>query len=539
MCVSDQYFQCPFEHCAVLREQNIDLPFDEKQMCLFHSEDIEWKVQNNCFERLLEVLAIWDKSEQIESLNCLQVVFVGKDNPEEVRTSIYTDEHGNTTTTKRFERIIDFSQMTFEKSFCAGDGVFIDKTSFFKTQFMREAHFDKAAFKSSVNFSAANFSSRGFFVESHFYGSADFCGAVFAEDPLYQQCCSFALAEFHGWDVIFTQAIFQQVVSFEGTRFLLVKNSIGHYEDAELMFDAVDFLGGCSFKNSVIEMACHFSQACFAQLCEFSNTQFAKDSPLYFERVNIAGQLKFEGTHDNRLLKNVTYLSVNPKKFTGKIYFKNINLSYVPQDLRAELIRLSTTNKEKVFIDSGCIKYRLTYEKTVKTDSDGQNLFVEMARIFVQYFQLFQHKQLGIEITERTTEQLTLLLFSDEDIDQALWLEQIQACEGHFWQQLNSDKADGLSAVPVALSTGETTRWVDLQINLLSFFFKLGFRMKMGKSKQLALGVTLSQAQTDEHQTVMSESQLTQVTQNIYMNLSQTIHGEGNEQSIGLNYKDN
>jgi len=143
----------------------------------------------------------------------------------------------------------------------------------------------------------------------------------------------------------------------------------------------------------------------------------------------------------------------------------------------------------KVEIGSGCIKYRFQTEvRTILIGESNASLILEIAGTFANYFTAQNGVNLGLEVTERTSEHIAFFYFTDEDIQEEEFLARLRWTEQDLWNLLaaSPDVFQLLDGSAEALTTPQNAiiNTVDGVSALIGTFFRVGIRIAMGRWRE-------------------------------------------------------
>lgn len=451
------------------------LPMDGSGVCIFHSQDVAWKRNNDFKGSFLRLVQLLNADEAAKHYDFAEFVFVGS----ELRTADGAEQHTF--------RIADIS-------------------------FLKQAYFIGASFLDAFTIEHVDFTGGAEFREATFaddlrIANARFCGLNFAKAKLRQHA-SFTTVEFANYALFdnaqFTGTTIGHVVTFKDSRF----DGITSFSRAAFILgdessvaflgtrfeDAVDF-GRTQFHCPVI-----FSDVSFAGTTEFIDTSFdtVKSSARYrgsaveFNRIEVtaAGVLTFRSTDpQNKMFHHDVQMSFEEDP-VGLIRFENVSFSKIASASRDRLTRLAKSGK--VEIGSGCIKYRFqTGVRTLPVSQDNAPLVIELCQTFTNYFTVSNGLNLGFEIVDRSKTQLSFFYFTDEDISEAIFLDRLAETEQSLWSLLSTRSNMQLLGAEVPASEARSAGKENAVINavdgisaLIVTFFRVGIRIGFGTWKQ-------------------------------------------------------
>lgn len=266
--------------------------------------------------------------------------------------------------------------------------------------------------------------------------------------------------------------------------------------EAAMGFKNVQFEDFTDFKDAEFHNQVVFSDVSFASTTEFTDTLFdiAATSARY---RGVAAEFNRIELKENSVL---SFMSTNPQKklfnhdvqisFKGDpigfIKFENVNFNNLTAQSRDRLVRLAKSGK--VEIGSGCIKYRFQTEiRKISVSLGNAPLILELCQTFTNYFTVNNGLNLGFEIVERNKNEVSFFYFTDEDISEEVFYEQLAKTEQRLWSLLSTSPKEQYLALGestnVSDRNGATINIVDGISALLGTFFRIGIRVACGKWK--------------------------------------------------------
>lgn len=410
------------------------LPIDDIGKCIFHSENVKWKINEN-FDHYLDLLI---KSD-IKETNLKDVVFIGINNENSI--SYFNSLQYSNFNSAKFKYCLKIENETFNSA--------LD----FSMVTFQSIHIKNCIFLETVEFSMI----------------------VFEENPLISQLFEISDCKFvKEFTMIYNDpfnANFNLVnCVFEGS----VKITESNFHE-ELKVEST-FKSTIEFSNNKI----------LNRLADFSNSEFEED--VLFENNSINGicnlsNLKIDknfilsGTESNKVFNGQVEFNIIPSIFSGHISFNNINFQSI--NLKHKEILINLQHQNKVTIGQGCIKYRLqTPTKTISIDRDSQALVVEMANTFKTYFSNAQNFNLGVEIIESTESYVRLFYFTDQNLTQREFKDIFKQVQLDFLSVIG-----GLSHSEGLQSTDQKTasNIFNTLMSVLSISAKSAFQKSLGK----------------------------------------------------------
>jgi|GEM_PF-2576930 hypothetical protein len=233
-----------------------------------------------------------------------------------------------------------FDGATFEQEVNFEKTVFSENVSFvgcrFKaelkmnelTQFESEALFKLAQFEGEATMSGARFKGKADFTDASFKEPAKFVGTEFSNQAVFERTnfaklVEFNKAEFSLSAATFVDAVFQQRVVFEETKFLT---------GDDVSFNNAKFNGSASFEKTKFERASYFTETTFAQKVEFSKkTRFTQ--PAHFQKTTF-NEVSFVDVEFKESAEFVStrfngWAEFSQTEFSGKTIFDRTQFSHL------------------------------------------------------------------------------------------------------------------------------------------------------------------------------------------------------------------
>lgn len=478
-----------YEDLEELIELSADLPTDKKGHCIFHSRDLEWKLQHRValrFEQLLNILFCIDKGvvqldtqSGFQDIDLRECLFMGEAEYGNLRMLIIDGFTFKTHQYWVFERAtfhdkvvirnsaweesdLDFKYCTFKES------LQIDESEIHKTS-LEGAHLSGGLFfnqaKFTHGFEGSNMKLKGQvnIINSTFEREAFFTESETELEPFMVDHCQFS----HRLDF------------------------------SHCMFGADFYL---------------YNSECFGEV-RFTNTIFQE--PVEIAENEFHENVIFNSTHsDNKLFHNLVRFIIQPEQLTGAISFEQVNFMNIVEEDRQRLLALSRENK--VIIGAGCIKYRhQTAPKNIPLKHQHQALAIELANTFVAYFEKSDKGNLGVEILNRDENQISLFYFSDENITEDEFLNRLKHAEEAFLGLIAPKKTQHHSLFKRA----NVVNLLDSLVNFKSLFFKIGIRL-VTQHMQTEDAHTLMETIHFHQKPILPASQLEQILSQHYDRVS-------------------
>lgn len=416
--------------CKLQEKLTQAIPIDKNGMCIFHSQEVEWKSENDFNSWLSLLIESYGKEQSVD----LREVYFIKDSVKD--------------TIDYLEQLVD-------------------------------ATIDGASFLDSINCENKEFIGKLNFESCHFPSVVIITDCVFKDDVIFNELRTLG-------DSV------APIISIEGCRFekfftydspdLKMNFSIkdSHFDSVQFMNLTNDKeLGSFDFVNCVTEIF-EINDSVLHSWIDFSGSEF---NTAEFEGVSFSGQtsfsgikvkknLKFHGKNLNYIFDGITNFSIDFEQLQGEIYFENTNLSNVLKRDKDLLMDYEKKDSGKVKIGPGCIKYRImTPDLTYQIKEDHQHLISEIGTSFATYFTKHNGYNLGVEIRNRTRYSITLFYFTDEDFAQEEFTQLLGITSARIFG-LISDTTSQVSINEDAL--------IDFKIDMMRSFSKAAHQIQKG-----------------------------------------------------------
>ncbi len=398
------------------------LPIDQEGICLFHSQAIQWKRDNNFTDYFFKAMRWLETDDSSKSFDFSEFTIIGPD---------------PTHTTEPTVATFRLADITFRKDLNFRGASFFDAVEIVDMDFVRGVQFDKATFNGKLTVTRSRFGGLGF------SGSRFRKGAFFSK-ILFRSYCLFDEAQFKGTKVgravVFIDSTFQDVTSFAAALFDYGYNSL-------VLFENIHFEHYLDFADSEFYSRALFQEVRFSNTVEFKNTVFGYVETtarfhayaLQFDAITISatGEVNFSSTDPMNKLFNHDVGFDFKEQPEGKIHFENVNFHRIAEKSRDNLRELEKVGV--VSIGPGCIKYRLqTSIRTLAIDSNNASLVIELCQTFTNYFSAQNGINLGFEVINRTHDEIRFFYFTDEDITKEVFLDRLARTERDLWDLISA-----------------------------------------------------------------------------------------------------
>lgn len=425
---------------------------DSEGKCIFHSENLVWKSQHQFSKTLLKTIDKLNEDDTVKEIDLDEIIIA------DANIDVFTIQ---LKTVKWFSmnKAKVFNPFTFE------DADLLGEFNCKQTEFLGTARITNTKF-SNCEFSKCTFKKAASIHKCHFANSY-----TSFEESIFEQSITVSDCRFEGM-TFFSGAKFLE------NDFLTSATFVRLIFEQECNFDKC--FSACSFKfhDVVFRGKTDFKSPVFTKVKNHSNIRI---EPYSFKEITIDKNaiLSFMGTeHENNIFQDhVEFEFVDEIK--GKVIFDNVNFRFIIKKSRDEILKLEKLGK--IEIGEGCIKYRhQTKLKHLDISADGQQIILEIARTFTNYFISHNGVNLGIEVVEKTSSRLVFFYYSDEDITTEEFHEMLQTTQEYLWSTLLLNPAD----VGTDLATknpANAKKYFDGLYSLMSIFQKIGFRMALNE----------------------------------------------------------
>jgi len=451
------------------------LPIDDYGTCIFHSHDIAWKRDNDFKGHFLKIVEFLNADDTLEYYDFNEFHFVGN----ELRTKPGSEHH-----------VLSIIDMICRKQAYFIGAVFSDAFELKRIDFKDGANFDRATFSHDLRIQNVNFRGVGFinakFEQHVFFSKVEFLVYALFTDAKFT-------GSTYGYGVKFEDSDFKGITDFSG----IVFDPQGN--ESTMGFQNVQFEDCADFKNARFHNQIIFGNVSFASITEFTDTLFdtAKSSARYrgvaveFNQIEVKKEavLLFKSTDPQKKLFNHDVQMSFKEDPTGLIKFENVNFSNFTSDSKDRLTRLAKSGR--VEVGSGCIKYRFQTEiQTISVSQGNAPLILELCQTFTNYFTVSNGLNLGFEIVERKKTEVSFFYFTDENISETTFHEQLAKTEKKLWSLLSTSPEEQYLALEEPTGTENTSARESSLINtvdgitaLLGTLFRVGARIACGTWK--------------------------------------------------------
>lgn len=431
-----------------------NIPHDNTELCLFHSEDLSWKTQHHIRQELIELILQLENQDHISTIDLAGIV-VGEDS----------------------EEPFILKDLSFRKEVNLSNARFVNKFVVSHTVFHRGFDFRNAVFEEILSINNCS------------GGSTDFRSSIFEKEVYIRECY------FKGAYNLFEEARFRHALRMYHTTFLgMVGFGDAHFScvdyASEVSFNHMIFQGTLDFEHTEFDCATFFHDVTFKEKVIFKGTRFRMVrffsnfafTPHSFTNILIEdkAQVSFIGASPKeKVFEEKVELLFKDNLLRGKLIFAQANFNYLTKESLDDILKQAKLGK--VEIGPGCIKYRhQTETQTLDVSKGNQNVIMEIARTFANYFTMQNGINLGIEILEQNAKQISFFYYSDEDITFEEFESKLRMAETDLWSLLflRSDTRQNSESVAVQnLNQEKMISAIDGILSLQNIFYKIGVRI--------------------------------------------------------------
>lgn len=468
-------------------EDSKNLPIDNNGFCIFHSQDLQWKKEQD-FVQWLSLLKD-GFTQKNEYAYFLEIHFVGEKGKQNIDyLHLLSDS--------------DLQDCTLhEMLFCEDQSI--------------NGNLD---FRRCTLFPVMRFSN------CDFYGELQFT-SIHVTDGLEIPLMIFRDCRFHSTFYYVYNLEVKMNFSFSKCEFDAVQMEDFSNEKEYGSFDFTQCdVKVLDMKNCIIYNP-DFTKTIF-HTAEFYNVAFKEET--VFDGIQVNSNLNFLGGANHYIFEGVTRFDVDFKEIQGNIYFENASISSFLKSHKEALLDFEKRENGKVVIGSGCIKYRVMSDDKVYKIKDFHHHFItEIGHSFSNFFTQYNGFNLGIEVRSKTKKDITIFYFTDDDINKPEFNELINT---------TSERIFGVESPISKESSIQKDAYVNFQIDLIRSLTKIAYQIqksnwKFNDSKAFLSALNLSpNIYLDQKST---HAFLKNINVNDFLqtvkNLSITINQEGND----------
>lgn len=389
MCLHTYQWHSKTIKCDLQSRMELELPMDENGFCIFHSEDKQWKYDNDCFYYFIELLGQSNKIAKAVELHGVKIT-------------------GHTPEQHRETKMFEGAAIIFTSGIITNDLTIFDST------FYDDVHLQNMRFLGNVSLHTCQFFGG---VELQFH-------TKFREDlDILDHCI------FHKIVTIDNQSLLDgptQIISctFHDSFYLddVICNSPVYINDNQFTKgdEVIDFTGttfkmGISFNNNSYQGLLNCFESNFHDENSFINIPY--NSNFELADCQYYGSVLFQGEEDKLMFGPNTILKIQQDNFHNSARFAfdycdilNLNDDFIGQakDLQdLQLLKISSTSRTQRFVHKVIFKGR----------DVNQEIIEDYTRVISRYFSSLYTTRLNVRY-RRLTDQpaLEVVYSSDEDL---------------------------------------------------------------------------------------------------------------------------
>jgi hypothetical protein len=453
-------------------DDSLFLPVDDRGACIFHSQNLAWKRENDFTGKFLQLVRLLDEHDAESYYDFTEFVFPGSD--------LVTKNGAQ-------QYLLRISDVIFPKHAYFTGALFPDAFTLERVEFHNGASFNRAIFHHGLTFENSQF--RGL----------DFREAKFSDGLTFREVKSLSFAFFSDATfeatrdsalVYFKKTLFAGITDFSAADFTL-------RDQGAVSFENVQFEDVAVFRNTHFNCQVDFSDVTFAHTTDFIDTSFDivrstaryRGAAVEFNRISVTSgaELSFISTDPHRkMFKHDVEMSFKEDP-GGFVRFENVNFNLFSLSSKQRLTQLAKSGR--VEIGSGCIKYRFQTEvQTISVSEGNVGLILELCQTFTNYFTGSNGLNLGFEVVERTKTGVSFFYFTDEDISEETFRERLAKTKQSLWDLLSIESEEQIlalqgrtAAAPSKENESAVINAVDAISALMGTFFRVGARIALRK----------------------------------------------------------
>ncbi|NNE32513.1 MAG: pentapeptide repeat-containing protein [Winogradskyella sp.] len=356
-------------------ELKFELPVDDQGMCLFHSEDSQWKIENQFDEKLNKLFSFMVGNKGIKEVDFRGFYFVSNN-----------------------EKGIQWSDLTLTKPLNLGGAKFECEFHLTNSHFADDVYMDEVELHKIFNVEHCEFTSSFTSI-----GGSIFHSTVYMSDVNFTDLFDIKHAQFLG-QVSLAPVIFQGYTVFDDAVFKASRTGFNYF-----VITAKDYT---TFKDTVFHDPVQFEKCQFIGDTHFDKTVFKRQ--LHFEQPTISGNVFFKGESDDfKIFGNEVNMEIGLSSFekSGQIIFENANLLNLDSTTKQKLTQLKA--HRRIEIGSGTIVFRVSFEQIYK-DEDLTELFLrDLLSTIRDYFDKKLNKHFEF-VFRKEEDDIIVSFFTDE-----------------------------------------------------------------------------------------------------------------------------
>lgn len=391
-------------------DPEFDLLHDSDGYCLFHSSNLDWKLENGFYESFVALFLYLLEDPREERISFFDFHFVGVELPEELKIK------------GECERTIPFEKTVITKPVLIYDSVFHDEVMPERLIFRHEVYIAGCTFHNVVDFSNCAFGAEMQLCDNSVFHQR----LAFSQRNRFLGVFEMARCTFHH-SADLDNCHFNKTAYVEGCEFT---------NQEEGTFFMGVFERGLSFKNNKTGGLLNIQESVFRG--ESFIFDYSYDTTLHVQECHVEGTLIFSGTESQLLFNPTTILEIRPEHFgpNGKVIFDYCDLLNVTQQFLLDLGDLE--KMEKVRVNPTCRIDRLKFVFDLETHDINQYVVEDFYRLVTRYFSHLFSTHLNVDFQRRVSERKTVVTYtSREDIGQVDFLEKLGVATHHLIHAAN------------------------------------------------------------------------------------------------------
>lgn len=406
----------------------MDLPLDKDGLCIFHSQDIEWKRQQNFVKWLAEYRDVL--IEKKELINFSEFHFIAGQDKGFIN---YLYLLGNA----------DLLNSTFHDIILCNDMTVQEGLDFKHCTFHSVMRFKDCNFEKDIKFTEID-------VLDH------------SQIPLivFMDCKSIKKFQYvHNQRVKMNLSFQRCEINSMEIRDISNEQEFGVFDITKCIIKAFD-LRDCILYN------CDFTDTKFYS-ADIYNVAFREET--VFERIEVENHLKFFGGDDCSIFEGITRFKLDYENLQGQISFQNATLSSFLKHDKEKLLDYERRENGRIEIGSGCIKYRIVSDDIVYPLKDSHQHFItEVGQAFSSFFTQYNGFNLGIDVRKKTKTDITIFYFTDDNIDKKEFIKMIGD---------TSARTFGVNNLNIEETSAHHDALINYQLDLLRSFTKIAYQI--------------------------------------------------------------
>jgi hypothetical protein len=371
-----------------------DLPCDLEGLCVFHSRNLDWKRDNQCAERFLDLQRAMATDDALNELDFREFQLVGADftaRQDLLLENAFASDETIVMGSCRVGKPIRMRGAIFHSDFIISDLKCVD------------IDFDESVFKGVTTL-----------IHSHFQDFTSFIGGTRFEQNLVVEDCVFEqLVSLD--NAVLMEQLFMVEVDFKGGLSSLHTHQLA--KDVICQLSAVRFGEYSSFNDAVFAAPVVFERCIFDGETHFEHTVFS--DRLHIQDPNISDKIYFIGAEDRpKLFRNAVVFNLGDNCFEqhGQLIFKNANLYNANAEFKESLRALEL--EHRIDLGPGCLLYRNAIEILLDCNRVTAGIAEDLAHTFSRFFEANFLQSLKVDLLRDLKKgNLRIIFHSDEAID--------------------------------------------------------------------------------------------------------------------------